>query len=387
MLTAATRRGCVTPIIPGVGPFASPYPASNKNCGTCVVLPLPVAPQTTTTSLLWIASMIFCSSATTGRFMRASCTSEGRSTVTLYAFLHESVAVVVASSGGRGSFSGARGWKFAGFVDSPANASILVEGVYPTVLFRSCVAQALNADDLSFRSTFPAPFDSSEDSSSGSSSSELASSSSSSLDPSSSSSSEPSSSSPIALHPLALLPLSSSPEPSPSELKPSHSGSTSGTTNFGAGLAVFFLFLIKGFPSSSRSSGLFNPVPKDTAGCAGFSSVGCSCALEAIPAAILLWRTPFCLSSSSSSESVWYPRSFFSGRDTSLRIFSFFSTSMPACFSCIARVRMSRLDFVVWLSCFELWKRLVSTLCAASFLMMSRFSSFLSLLSCMTHVN
>ena len=113
ILTAA-RRGCVTPIIPGVGPSGAPYPDSRRNWGTCVVLPLPVAPQTTTTSLLCIASIIFCSSATMGSFNLDSCISDDRSTLTLKAFRIPSVAVFVSSSGGRGSCSGARGLKLAG---------------------------------------------------------------------------------------------------------------------------------------------------------------------------------------------------------------------------------------------------------------------------------
>ena len=48
-LRAAMRRGCVWPIIP-----ATPRPSSRQIFGSCVVLPEPVSPQTTTT---WFAAM------------------------------------------------------------------------------------------------------------------------------------------------------------------------------------------------------------------------------------------------------------------------------------------------------------------------------------------
>ncbi len=48
----ATRRGWVTPIIL---PRAA-YPASSRNCGNCVVFPLPVSPTTIVTGWRWIAA-------------------------------------------------------------------------------------------------------------------------------------------------------------------------------------------------------------------------------------------------------------------------------------------------------------------------------------------
>lgn len=57
-----------------------PNPASYKNCGSCVVFPLPVSPHTTTTGLRRTASIIGCSSATTGSSNLDSCTSSGRNT-------------------------------------------------------------------------------------------------------------------------------------------------------------------------------------------------------------------------------------------------------------------------------------------------------------------
>ena len=66
IVTAATRRGCVTPIIPGLGLFLSPKPDSYKNCGSCVVFPDPVSPHNMTNKLLLIASTISCSIPQTG---------------------------------------------------------------------------------------------------------------------------------------------------------------------------------------------------------------------------------------------------------------------------------------------------------------------------------
>ena len=48
------------------------YPASQRNCGTWVVLPLPVSPHTMTTGCSEIASMITCSSPRIGSFRRAA---------------------------------------------------------------------------------------------------------------------------------------------------------------------------------------------------------------------------------------------------------------------------------------------------------------------------
>lgn len=42
--TAATRRGWVIPIKPGLSLPSKPNPASYSICGTCVVLPDPVSP-------------------------------------------------------------------------------------------------------------------------------------------------------------------------------------------------------------------------------------------------------------------------------------------------------------------------------------------------------
>ena len=46
---AATRRGCVQPIMP-----YRPYPSSIKYCVSCVVFPLPVSPTITTA---WLSAM------------------------------------------------------------------------------------------------------------------------------------------------------------------------------------------------------------------------------------------------------------------------------------------------------------------------------------------
>ena len=48
---AAMRRGCVWPIKPSM-----PRPASRQSFGSCVVLPLPVSPQTMMTRCAWIAA-------------------------------------------------------------------------------------------------------------------------------------------------------------------------------------------------------------------------------------------------------------------------------------------------------------------------------------------
>ena len=61
MLDAAIRRGCVWPIIPSI-----PRPASRQIFGSCVVLPLPVSPQTTITRCFASAARISSRAALIG---------------------------------------------------------------------------------------------------------------------------------------------------------------------------------------------------------------------------------------------------------------------------------------------------------------------------------
>ena len=64
---AATRRGCVQPIIPNVL-----YPSSCMYCVICVVFPDPVSPTTTTTLFSRITCMRSSLDPNTGRYSRCS---------------------------------------------------------------------------------------------------------------------------------------------------------------------------------------------------------------------------------------------------------------------------------------------------------------------------
>ena len=64
---AATRRGCVQPIMPYVA-----YPSSARYCVSCVVLPLPVSPTTTITLFSRITSIRSSRTPYTGRKRRCS---------------------------------------------------------------------------------------------------------------------------------------------------------------------------------------------------------------------------------------------------------------------------------------------------------------------------
>lgn len=300
--------------------------------------------------------MILCSSATTGNLRRASCTSGDRSTGTLYARL-VILAVLVASSGGRGSTSSGLGLNSDTLMEVPLRGGVSTgwsaDGTNPKASFLRCEAQALNADVRAFLTSI---YISSPE-----------------LDSSSADVSEvacPSSSSDILPVPSSISePASSCEEPPASDpvLNPSHSGSAGDSRVKSLPLVFFrFLTLMMGRPSSSTSSGRLSPIPKAT--------------VNDLDSAIDSARDSVSNGASSLPDS-------FSGLTArfiraSSRSFSFSATSMPARRSWRALDRISRFESVTLPSCFELRNRLVSTLCCASFLMSSRFSSFFSLVSC-----
>jgi hypothetical protein len=159
-----------------------------------------------------------------------------------------------------------------------------------------------------------------------------------------------------------------------------------------------------GFPASSTSNGRLSPLPKSPASrkTALEESVGID--LEAFSSnspegdrprfCAVVWEglreSGFAVAASKSVRaSLSEPALAVSGSLTwcsSKSKPSFFSMSMPAFRSAKARLKISRFVSEPLPSFLELWNKLVSTLCEASFFRSSRFSSFLSFVSYSSHL-